>query len=73
MMNIQNNKHTVHHKKEAHAMTPLPARKKCLICHQYYNFNPDVGMISCPNCMKKGSGPNICDVLKALKSTKDKG
>ena len=34
-------------------MTIMPHWKICPRCHKLYDWNPDVGVISCPYCMEK--------------------
>lgn len=33
-------------------MTIMPQWKICPRCHKPYDWNPDVGVMRCPNCMK---------------------
>lgn len=34
-------------------MTIMPMWKRCHRCGRIYDWNPDVGIRSCPSCMKK--------------------
>lgn len=34
-------------------MTMMPIWKTCPRCHRKYDWNPDVGVRTCPYCMKK--------------------
>ncbi len=35
-------------------MTIIPMQKKCPKCHKNYDFNPDVGKVTCPYCQGLG-------------------
>jgi Zn finger protein HypA/HybF involved in hydrogenase expression len=51
-------------------MTLIPEYRKCPKCHKYYSWNPDVGLMFCPNCTQ----PDVLGILwdKIKKEIKDK-
>jgi len=51
-------------------MTMMPMWKTCPKCHKKYDWNPDVGNITCPNC--HGLGNVKSGILDNLFSKKDK-
>lgn len=37
-------------------MKRVPVWKKCPVCHLTYDWNPDIGVSSCPYCHGQGKG-----------------
>lgn len=50
-------------------MSMRPTMKKCKKCGKLYDWNPDVGQLTCPNCRDKNS---MLEAMKELKKLQKK-
>lgn len=48
-------------------MTMMPMYKRCSICGRMYSWNPDVGRMFCPYCMRKGRKKTIEKLIEIMR------
>lgn len=47
-------------------MSIMPMKHRCPICKKYFQWNPDVGRMFCPKCMRDSNGMEVDGIIKAM-------